>query len=130
MIKNESELIEWLKVKVPDIEVAKDKYSVWDCYSKELNCRIELKCRRTHYNSLLIEKKKYDSIIEKCKNLEIPIYLNSTPKGIYGWNLLNQSIDWEVNTINPSTTDFKNNKKVKKEVGYLNLNTAKQYERF
>jgi len=50
---------------------------------------IELKCRRTHYNTLRIEKVKYDAII----NNEKPYYICSTPEGIFGFNL---------KTINPT----------------------------
>jgi hypothetical protein len=129
-IETEKDLFDWLKLKVTDLQASKDKFSFWDCYSESLKCRIELKCRRKHYNTLLIEKKKYDAMIDKCKQGETPVYLNSTPKGIYGWNLRNVSIEWEVNQLNPATTDFERNKKVKKEVGYLNIKQAKQYERF
>jgi len=129
-IKTESDLFDWLRLKIPDLQKSKDKFSFWDCYSKSLNCRIELKCRRKHYDTLLIEKKKYDAMINKCTKEETVVYLNSTPKGIYGWNLKNLNVEWEINKLNPATTDFDRNKKVKKEVGYLNVKQAKQYERF
>lgn len=129
-IKREQDLFEWLRLKIPDLQKSKDKFSFWDCYSKNLNCRIELKCRRKHYDALLIEKKKYDAMIHKCNKGEVPVYLNSTPKGIYGWNLRNLSIEWEINKLNPATTDFDKNYKVPKEVGYLHIKKAKQYERF
>ncbi len=64
-------------------------------------------------------------MISRCGEEEIPVYLNSTPKGIYGWNLKNINIKWEINNINPATTDFDRNHKVDKEVGYLNLKEAK-----
>jgi hypothetical protein len=130
IINREQDLYLWLKQRIPDLKSSEFQFSKWDCYSEELKCRIELKCRRKHYNTLLIEKKKYDAMISRCGEEEIPVYLNSTPKGIYGWNLKNINIKWEINNINPATTDFDRNHKVDKEVGYLNLKEAKQYEKF
>jgi len=128
-INKEQDLFDWLKLKIPDLVKSSDRFSVWDCYSESIKCRIELKCRRKHYNTLLIEKKKYDSMIAKCGSNETPVYLNSTPKGIYGWNLKNLKIEWETNNLNPATTDFDRNKRIPKEVGYLNIKEAKLYER-
>ena len=67
-INTEKELFDWLKLKISDLQQSEDKFSFWDCYSEKLKCRIELKCRRKHYNTLLIEKKKYDAMLNKCKD--------------------------------------------------------------
>ena len=54
---NEETLFLRLKeVLIPDLEKASDEFSSFDCTSKILNAYIELKCRHTHYSSLLIEK--------------------------------------------------------------------------
>jgi hypothetical protein len=59
-------------------------------------------------------------MLQECeKHLDIPIYVNSTPKGIYFWNLLKVEPIWETNNKNPATTQFYNNLKVSKEVSYL-----------
>ena len=63
----EEDLFNWLKdTTYPDLEKAKSRYSRHDCISKEKELFIELKCRRKHYDTLLIEKKKYDSILNKA----------------------------------------------------------------
>ncbi len=111
----------------PDLVKAKNQMSRWDCYSVSTGHRIELKCRRIHYKTLLLERVKYDAMIQECeKHLDTPIYINSTPKGIYLFNLHLIQPDWEVNSKNPATTHFANNEKIEKEVTYLNINKAKK----
>jgi hypothetical protein len=69
---------------------------------------------------MLLEKKKYDSMLSECeKHLDIPIYINSTPRGIYFWNLLQVKPIWETNSKNPASTHFSTRHKVSKEVSYL-----------
>jgi len=100
--------------------------SRWDCYSPETFHRIELKCRYTHYPTLLLEKKKYDALMLKCSdNLDIPIYINSTPKGIYRFNLYLVEPKWEIQYHN-KTTEFNNTNKVPKEIAMLDINEAEQ----
>lgn len=126
----EPDLFDWLKENVyPDLVKAKKQMSRWDCYSPGTGHRIELKCRRKHYDTLLIEKKKYDAMIKKCdEHLDTPMYFNSTPKGIYGFNLNLVQPNWEINDKNPATTYFSNNEKIEKEVAYLQISEAKKYE--
>lgn len=125
----ESDLFDWLKENVyPDLVKAKKQMSRWDCYSPATGHRLELKCRRKHYDTLLIEKKKYDAMIEKCnKHLDTPMYFNSTPKGIYSFNLNLVQPDWEINNKNPATTYFSNNQKIEKEVAYLKISEANEH---
>ena len=80
----EKDLFEYLRSEYyPDLVMAKSKISKWDCYSPSTYHRIELKCRKKHYDQLLIEKIKFNSMIEKCQdNLDVPFYINYTPEGI------------------------------------------------
>lgn len=111
----------------PDLVKAKNQMSKWDCYSVSTGHRIELKCRQNHYETLLLEKKKFDAMIQECeKHLDIPIYINSTPKGVFSFNLHLILPDWELNSRNPATTQFGNTQKIEKEVTYLNIKEAKQ----
>jgi len=125
----ESDLFNWLQKNIyPDLVKAKNPLSRWDCYSPATGHRLELKCRRKHYDTLLLEKKKYDVMIEECsKHLDTPMYFNSTPKGIYSFNLNLIQPKWEINKKNPATTHFKNNEKVEKEVAYLEISKAIKY---
>ena len=124
---NEKELFEYLKkCCYPDLEKATNKMSRWDCYSPKTHHRIELKCRGKHYDTLLIEKKKFDAIIEKCNdNLDIPIYINSTPKGVYRFNLYLAKTDWEIQFHN-KTTEFRNKNKIPKEIALLDVKDAEE----
>ena len=61
----EKELFEYLiKCCYPDLVKAKKQMSRWDCYSIKYKVRIELKCRRAHYDTLLLERKKHDAMLQ------------------------------------------------------------------
>lgn len=103
----------------PDLVKSKSKMSRWDCYSPSTTHRIELKCRATHYDTLILEKKKYDAMILKCNdNLDIPIYINYTPEGIYRFNLFEIKPNWEVKYLK-KTTIFTNGNQIPKEIAML-----------
>ena len=56
----ESDLFNYLKQHVyPDLVMSLNPISRWDCYSPLKQHRIELKCRKTHYDELVIEKSKF-----------------------------------------------------------------------
>ena len=116
----EKELFELIKTLVPDLEQS-EEFSYYDCYSNYYKAHFELKCRNVHYDDLLIEKMKYDKLIKLDS-----WYINSTPKGIYSFDL--QKItepDWVLDFM-PYTTTFNNNTLVKKLVGYLHISLAKK----
>ena len=123
----EPDLFTWLKAHIPDLEKAKSRYSRHDCVSKEQNKYFELKCRGTHYDTLLIEKKKYDSILNKAiQNDSEAIYICSTPKGVWYFNLKELSLKWEINHKNPATTYFARGGRIAKEVSYIPIEQGKQ----
>jgi hypothetical protein len=117
---DEKKLFQLLKQNlIPDLEKT-DLFNPKDCTSISLNLSIELKCRRQHYDFLMLEKKKYDSLI---KNKRIR-YICSTPKGIYSFNLKKlDNIVW-FNDWLPATTNFYNSEIVMKEITFLNINDA------
>ena len=130
---NESKLFDWLKErKLPDLKKSGYKLSRWDCSSEGAKKLIELKCRRKHYPDMLIEKKKYDAMIAKAEELGYEAYyINSTPFGIYSWNLTEAAdIEWKVETKHPATTHFGNTMRVPKEVGYLRIEDAVMLKEF
>ena len=53
----------------------------------------------------------------------IPLYINSTPKGIYAFYLQSIQIDWELKLM-PKQTFFKEKQNVLKVVGYLDIETS------
>lgn len=121
----EKDLFEWLSQNhYKTLVNSKNPISRWDCYDIETQNRIELKCRRKHYDTLILERSKYDAIVkESDKNLDIPIYINSTPEGIYLFNLNNIDVKWFTKSL-PATTEFKKRMWVKKEIAELDINKA------
>ena len=112
----ESDLFDLLKKLIPDLEKT-DQFNAVDAFSLNRQKFYEFKCRRTDYVDLLIEKIKFDSLKTKGK----VYYINSTPRGIYSFNILKiQEPIWLVKLM-PKTTDFERNDKVDKVVGYLNI---------
>ncbi|CAB4154230.1 hypothetical protein UFOVP637_52, partial [uncultured Caudovirales phage] len=64
---SELELFEILRKNLlPDLKKSDKQFSRFDCESSAAKLHIELKCRRTHYDDLLIEKKKFDAIVERA----------------------------------------------------------------
>ena len=113
---NENDLFNYIRdCLYPDLVKARNQMSRWDCYSPMFRHRIELKCRRTHYDTLLLEKKKYDAMImEAIKNDDIPMYINSTPKGVYSFDLLEIEPEWEIKHLSV-TTEFASNATIDKQ---------------
>ena len=117
----EQELFDWLKAeKFPDLVHSPEVYDGFDCISEEAKLFIELKCRRTHYDNLLIEKMKYDFLLEESAKLGLaPWYVNSTPDGIWAFALLDiKEIEWQEKWL-PSTTEFANKNNKMKMVGFI-----------
>lgn len=127
MIKYERELFNLIKEKIADdLKVSEHKMSKYDCYSLSQNSDIELKCRNLHYDDLLIEKAKYDALIERATMFgTIPVYINSTPNGVWSFRLSElPEPTWEERRM-PKTTHFTNNNMIVKMVGYYNISLGK-----
>lgn len=117
---NEEQFFTKLKVIIPDLVKSENKFSTFDCTSEQLGAYIELKSRRTHYKTLLIEYSKYARLLEEASNKRlIPAYFNSTPKGAWGFNLLTIDVQFAEKANLPKTTDFEDTDKVTKIVGFL-----------
>lgn len=120
----EQELFDWLKAeKFPDLTHSVEVYDGFDCISEKEKLFIELKCRRTHYTELLIEKMKYDFLLTESAKLGLsPWYVNSTPEGIWAFPLLDlKEIEWIEKWL-PSTTEFINKNNKIKVVGFIDTN--------
>jgi len=119
----ERELFQKLKVRlIPDLSLAKNQYSKWDCWTNKYQLHIELKCRYAHYDDLLIEKIKYDALVALNTGVR---YICSTPKGIYSFNIKEiPEPNWIIEKM-PQTTDFDEYPVfVEKTVGYMNISNA------
>lgn len=123
MVLEEAELFQHLKnSQWPDLVKSNNTYDTFDCISQKAGIYAELKSRRTHYDDLLIEKKKWDNLLLHSDSLQLrPWYINSTPQGIYAFDLNNLlSPKWEERVM-PVTTDFINKQKTLKIVGFLHI---------
>jgi hypothetical protein len=122
---SELRLFEFLRLNfLPDLERSSNQFERFDCTSQSTKLHVELKCRRSHYPTLLIEKKKFDALIAASTQLQFsPCYINSTPQGIYAFNLHKVQVTWENHPM-PATTDFGNAQLVEKAVGFLPIAQA------
>ena len=119
---NESDLFFWLSKNFYNLLVnTNEGFSKSDCYDIETKNRIELKCRAKHYDDLIIEKPKYDFLISKSIEMgDVPVYINSTPKGIYLFYLEKLDFKWFEKSL-PKTTEFNNKNKIQKKVSKINI---------
>ena len=103
----------------------KDKFCRWDAISDKYLA--ELKCRRAHYNTQMIEYDKLDAVKEEADKTDKEfLYCVSTPKGIYVFNISklcqqDYNFNWEDKYL-PSNTDFAGTHKRTKKVGYIDVN--------
>ena len=129
---NEQELLTHLAAtSVPNLQRMEYGFSHWDCTAwydtpmGRVDFILELKCRDTHYPELLIEQIKWDWLLEEAgKRSARPAYINSTPRGIYAWDLyrIKEPI-WEERIL-PATTTFENRDQIRKVVGFLPITDA------
>ena len=118
----EPQLFDYLKENYySDLEKS-EEFDNWDCISLEAKMFIELKSRKTHYPDLLIEESKYQGLILAAGIRSLtPWYINSTPAGVWGFNLTDiPQPKWEEKWL-PITTEFENRTKRTKLVGFLKL---------
>ena len=118
----ENDLFLWLSKNYYNLLVnTNEGFSKFDCYDIETKNRIELKCRSKHYNNLLIEKPKFDFLVNKSIEMgDIPVYINSTPKGIYLFKLQELDLNWYLKKL-PKSTDFENKNTIEKKVSEINI---------
>ena len=111
----------------PDLVKSEGIYDAYDCISRQAGHYIELKCRATHYDTLLIEEMKYRKLITQAAERDlVPYYINFTPLGIYSFDLMDLPEPvWYVQYL-PATTEFEKIGKVDKLVGYLPIEEAVQ----
>ncbi len=116
-----------MDTKYPDLQKSEGIYDSFDCISRDSSAYIELKCRNTHYPTLLIEEMKYRKLITQAAERDlIPYYINSTPQGIFSFDLLDLPEPVWFNHQMPATTEFDRVEKVEKLVGYLPIEEAVQ----
>jgi hypothetical protein len=125
MIESEQELFNYIKGwYLSDLEKSADQYDNHDCTSSIYKLHIELKCRSKHYDELILERDKYYALTRKAKRLGMtPFYVNSTPEGIYAFNLNKTKVTWTVKKL-PAKTEFDSEGQVDKTVALLPISEA------
>jgi hypothetical protein len=120
----EQSLFDYIKATyLEDLEKSEHTYEYIDATSYGYRLTIELKCRHTHYDELILEKDKYESLMQQANELGFtPFYINSTPEGIYAFNLRKIKVSWTTKRL-PSNT-VENGPVVDKEVALLHINEA------
>ena len=122
----EQELFDFLKADLyPDLIKSPGVYDAFDCISEQAGHYIELKCRHAHYPTLLIEEMKYRKLITQAAERDlVPFYINSTPLGVFSFDLMDVAEPEWVSHWMPATTEFSRSNKVSKLVGYLPIEEA------
>jgi hypothetical protein len=120
----EIELFNWLKkYKYPDLERSTDQYDCFDCISPSNQMLIELKCRAVHYDQLILEKPKWQSLTLRAEAMGYTAwYINQTPLGVSYHNLTALTDAQWVKKELPKSTQFDNKTKVVKEITFLKIN--------
>jgi hypothetical protein len=120
----EQGLFDYIKARyLEDLEKSEHVYEYIDATSNGYRLTIELKCRHTHYDELILEKDKYESLVNRANDLGFtPFYINSTPKGIYAFNLRIIKVTWTTKRLPSSTVD--NGPAIDKEVALLHIDKA------
>lgn len=123
----EAELFNYIKKRyLEDLVKSEHKYEYHDCTSILYRLHIELKCRHTHYEDLIIEKDKYEALVQQAERLGFtPFYVNSTPKGIYAFNLRKITVKWTTKKL-PLHSEFEDQGPVDKTVALLPVGQAVQ----
>ena len=121
-IKSEKQLYHFLKQNfIIDLEKTTLTTSRYDCFSTQYNLDIELKCRRTHYDDLIIEKGKYDALMKRSVDFgTIPVYVNSTPKCVWAFYIAEFNMHRQVKSL-PITTDFGKRFHIPKDISYFSV---------
>ncbi len=125
MLLTEEGLYHYLKMRyLQDLKMSSDTHEAHDCTSDYGKLLIELKCRTTHYDELLLEADKYDALIAQAKELGYaPWYVNSTPEGIYAFNLTKITVTWTTRRL-PAATQPNTLQLISKKVTYLHITQA------
>lgn len=128
---NEEELLDWLNKTFERLQLVKtkDKCCRWD--AENANYVVELKARRAHYDTQIIEWSKYEAVTEEAESSgRRALYVASTPEEILIFDLTQLGselyrFNWE-NKYLPATTDFGSTQKITKKVGFIENEKAKR----
>ena len=124
---SEAELFNYIKGRyLEDLVKSQHQYEYHDCTSTLYRLHIELKCRHKHYEDLIIEKDKYEALVQQAERLGFtPFYVNATPEGIYAFNLRKITVKWVTKKL-PVESKSKDQGVIDKSVALLPVGLAVQ----
>lgn len=108
---------------IPDLTSAEKSNSHYDAISFQMNTIVELKCRKSHYDNLMLEKIRYERLLTIAARENMGcLYIVSSPQGVWSFDLLsiNEPI-WKTKSLPSKTAWSKNRKMIDKKVGYLSI---------
>lgn len=119
---NEETLFNLIKTKlIKDLQPTSEMNHK-DGYSPKLDLSIELKCRKRHFDTILMEKVKYEELMRFTKGR----YIVSTPEGVFSWNIKKlKNIVWIQKELPTSTMYFREVDRELKTVTMLKISDAK-----
>tara|TARA_R110000824_G_C15059078_1_gene662227 strand:+ start:553 stop:945 length:393 start_codon:yes stop_codon:yes gene_type:complete len=122
IFKNELDVRQYLKLRIDDI---KDSSQMSHYDMETIKSIIELKVRKTFYDKWMIEKYKYDKLIQLCKDKDC-YYVVAFENKLYYYDLKDIDLkDLEKVVMKcPRTTDFENNEMIDK-INYVLPNNKK-----
>jgi hypothetical protein len=108
---------------IPDLTSAEKSNSFYDAISFQVNAIVELKCRRSHYDNLMLEKIRYERLLTIATREDMGcLYIVSSPKGVWSFDLIGiPEPTWKTKSLPSKTAWTKNRKMIDKEVGYLSV---------
>ena len=120
----EQGLFDYIKATyLEDLVKSEHEYEYIDATSNGYRLTFELKCRNTHYDELILEKDKYEALMDRADDLGFtPFYINSTPNGIYAFNLRKITVTFTTRRL-PSNT-MENGPAIDKEIALLHIDKA------
>jgi hypothetical protein len=120
----EQGLFDYIKATyLEDLHKSEHEYDYIDATSTVYRLTIELKCRTNHYDELILEKDKYEALMDRAWDTGFtPFYINSTPKGIYAFNLRKITVTWTTKRLPAST--FDKGPEIDKQVALLHIDKA------
>ena len=98
--------------------------SLIDWYLPSSNTYMEAKCRKKHYETIIIQKDKWDVLIQK----ESSWYVDSTPNGIWYFDIHKiEEPNWREKYL-PQSQQFYSQGDIIKIIGEIPINTGEQLD--
>jgi len=131
IFRDEKELFEAVRRNIaPDLVRTERNFS-FDAYTEEMNIYLEFKCRKKHYDKLLIEQNKWFNMLRDMDKFQVKgFYVNATPKGVFSFDIkdIHEHRRPVFKDKRLRKTTFYGGGDTIKKVSYLDISLAKNIE--